>query len=71
MSLYTYNVEQSIGDKFKKVSKKYLYTAAIGVAGSILLRDVNMSEQGSLLGMQLPLPLFVGLGVGLALLLLT
>jgi hypothetical protein len=65
MSLSMYSVEQSIGDEFKKVRKKYLYTAAIGAVGLMLLGDINASEQGSLLGMNVPLSVSISLGVGL------
>jgi hypothetical protein len=64
MSLAMYSEMPSMGDEWKKISKKYLYTAAIGAAGSMLLGDVSVSEQGSLLGVNIPLPLSVGLGVG-------
>jgi hypothetical protein len=59
-----YSNMPSIGDKVKKISKKYLYTAAIGAARSMLLGDISASEQGSLLDMNVPLPISVGLGVG-------
>jgi hypothetical protein len=65
MSLAMYSNMDSISDEVKKISKKYLYTAAMGAAGSILLGDISASEQGSLLGMNIPLPLNVGLEVGL------
>jgi hypothetical protein len=65
MSLAMYSNMASTGDEVKKISKKDLYTAAIGATGSILLGDISASEQGSLLGMNVPLPVSVGLGVGL------
>jgi hypothetical protein len=60
-----YSNMPSTGDEVKKISKKYLYTAAIGAAGSMLLGDISANEQGSLLGINVPLPVSVGLGVGL------
>ena len=65
MSLAMYSNMPSTGDEVKKISKKYLYTAAIGATGSMLLGDISASEQGSLLGMNVPLPVSVGLGVGM------
>jgi drug/metabolite transporter (DMT)-like permease len=52
-------------DEFKKVGKKYLYTAAIAVAGSVLLGDTTLSDEGKLFDMNIPLPIFAGLGAGL------
>jgi hypothetical protein len=55
----------STSDEVKKITKKYLYTAVIGAAGSMLLDDISASDQGFLLGMNVSLPVSVGLGVGL------
>jgi hypothetical protein len=64
MSLAMYSNMDSTSDEVKKISKKYLYTAAVGAAGSMLLGDISASETGFLLGMNVPLPVSVGLGVG-------
>jgi hypothetical protein len=65
MSLAMYSNMPSTGDEVKKITKKYLYTAVISAAGSMLLGDISANKQGSLLGVNVPLLVSVGLGVGL------
>jgi hypothetical protein len=49
-------------DEFRKIGKKYLYTAAIAAAGSMLLGDATLSDEGRLFEMQVPLPIAAGFG---------
>jgi hypothetical protein len=60
MSLAMYSNMPFTGDEVKKITKKHLYTAAIEAAGSMLLGDISASEQGSLLGMDIPLSMSIG-----------
>jgi hypothetical protein len=49
-------------DEFKKIGKKYLYTAAIAAAGSMLLGDATLSDEGRLFEMKVPLPISASFG---------
>lgn len=63
MNLQLYESPSAI-DEFKKLSKKYIYCAAIAGVGSMLLGDANLDEKGSVLGMSVPLAVSAGLGAG-------
>ena len=63
MNLQLYS-EVSAMDEFKKLSKKYLYTASIAAVGSVLLGDAKLEDKGEVLGMSVPLAISAGLGAG-------